>query len=128
MFGCGEHPTGKSGWISYEVDEDGENYCDLSSVGNKADISGLNDGRWHHIVGTRQGPCTELFVDGVSCGVRKCDSGQAANITTGDHFKFGQSYCGFPEVEFAVRDFKLWREKSLSAQEVQSVYASQHHQ
>jgi hypothetical protein len=92
----GKHESSPEGRVSVEVDENqqGHNYIAVSSQ-----VTGLNDGKWHHVAAVREGASLKLYIDGVLSGESK-GSG-VANIANGNPFKLGRSLSPNVEQKFA---------------------------
>ncbi len=108
------------GTVSAEVDEDadGTNY-----IGVKSNMSGLNDGNWHHIAITRSGKTLSLYVDGSlsNSGI----GGGVANINNGNAFKLGRSLVEAGTARFApvaLFDDLAFFNKALNDYSVMTLY------
>ncbi|ETW94273.1 MAG: hypothetical protein ETSY1_35570 [Candidatus Entotheonella factor] len=85
----GNHESSPRGRVSVEVDQDGNG---TNFIGVSSQVTGLNDGDWHHIAVVRRGNSLELYVDGVSSN--RGSANGVANIANGNAFKLGRSLVG----------------------------------
>ena len=103
----------------------------MESLANRADITGatkVNDDKWHHIAGVRNGTNIRLYVDGKL-------EGSASNTATADVDSiystligvFGEPTIPASLIEYLqgkVDEVRLWN-KALDISEIKSIYNQQ---
>ena len=82
---------------------------------------GLNDGEWHHVVGTGDGSRLDIYVDGV---LRASDTTTAGSACTGgtDPFRIGFATFGNREDYLGQLDDVRIYNRALSADEIKRLY------
>lgn len=84
---------------------------------NSAD---LDDGNWHHLVGTYEGVKVHLYVDGTEFGTGTSCTG---NLKTDGTFKIGADASNNIEFGGSIDEVAIWN-RALSATEVTKLYNS----
>lgn len=107
--------NGQQGWLVYIHNTTGLAYFRRIYNGTEtgpASTSRVNDGHWHHILGTYDGTASRLYIDGKLNGTAVTDSNPI--IDTGGTFRFG--------LESGTSDETAIWSRALSDDEVKQVY------
>ena len=87
-------------------------------VGAPGSTTAINDGQWHHILGTRVAGVATLYVDGaLQTGTQSC-SGNVSNVF---NFKIGDSDFTGRKFNGSIDEVRLYN-RALSADEVAQLY------
>ncbi len=78
----------------------------------------LNDGKWHHLVGVRNGVTTYIYIDGQLEGL---GSGATADVSGGSDLYIGQAISGSHQFQGQIAGVKIF-DYALSADEVKAQY------
>ena len=110
--------SGTGGALRAEITSDGVTDS-IHLVGTKL----VNDGAWHHIALTRNGPTLTLYVDGALDNQQTVST--VANISNGTPFVVGQSTCqccdGTHPFSGSIDELSIYN-RALTLAEVQSIY------
>jgi hypothetical protein len=121
MSGIGV-PSLPEGTVTAEIDQaDGKNHIWLAS-----NVSGLNNGKWHHVAAVRYYNWFTLFVDGKVAARYTQPDGGVCNINNENLFKIGRSLVNpnipklTPDALFA--DVRVYNHTALTDAEIANYY------
>ncbi len=130
-----EYPTGNSalagkwassaGYMLYVGSATGKIQTYVNSGGNAfADNAFPNDGKWHHVVGTKQGTTGAVYVDGILKNSSTVDASITSNIVKFEIGTYNSGCCyvtGKGYFNGSIDEVAVWN-RSLSSAEIQQLY------
>ncbi len=110
---------GADGKHSFEIDDGNVNYVDLTSNGV------VNDGKWHHLVDTRSGVVTKIYIDG-ALDIANTSAGTTNIAANSAPVYFGENVLGGAcdkPFSGALDDVRIYN-RALTAGEVLQLYGA----